>query len=398
MSQSDALDPSNRLASLDVRSGDPAIDSRLNIPQMLTLVDSVLPFEACLYYQVIPLSIEASLLNLGMVDPNDTTAADYVRRQVSYINCSVVSWPVTSDWHRQMLSRYLSYAAKVKQQSMQGQQPTKPVPLSGFQSAEQATFIVDSPETILMADDLDLRTATEQAPEARANVKEPGHTTDQMAMAAAENPVAPPLEIAPLDWEADDDDANPQRISPKALMQKLLKQVIAEGIGRLYFERRPSQGRVLWSKDGVVQSALEDLNLETFQSVINEFKRLTHMPLLPATQTQQTDIERLFKGERVLLRFRLIAGIHGEEATLQVLRGAALRFYQQQQINRLGRDALTIAQSLQKQITEIRHRSQQTLASEPVSAANIVALEDLLALIKTMETQIEQITQNRAEP
>ena len=391
MSQPDALDPSNRLASLDVRSGDPAIDSRLNIPQMLTLVDSVLPFEACLYYQVIPLSIEASLLNLGMVDPNDTTAIDYVRRQVSYINCSVVSWPIASDWHRQMLSRYLSYAAKVKQQSMQGQHLAKSVPLSGFQTAEQATFIVDSPETILMADDLGPGAAAKPTPGPPAHVQGPGDAADQTPMTA-------PLEMSALDLGVEDKDATPQSLSPKALMQRLLRQVLTEGIGRLYFERRPSQGRVLWSKDGVVQSALEDLDIETFQSVINEFKRLTHMPLLPTAQTKQTDIERLFEGERVLLRFRLIAGTHGEEATLQVLRGAALRFYQQQQINRLGRDALTIAQDLQKQITEIRHHSQQTLASEPVSTANIITLEDLLALIKTMETQLEKITQNLPEP
>lgn len=395
MPQPEALDPYDRLASLDVSSGDATIDARLNVPQMLTLIDSVLPFEACLYYQVIPLSIDASLLNLGMVNPEDTTATDYVRRQVSYINCSVVSWPITSDWHRQMLSRYLSYAAKLKQQSAQGTTPvTSPTELP---TIDQATFIVDSPEDIFAG------VAADHTPESPSPVNPNISTglgadaqTDDGAIAP--NPPPSPLEILPQERASVADLAQSQALPPKQIMVLLLQQVLAEGIGRLYFERQPHHGRVLWSKDGVVQSALENLSLEVFQSVINEFKRLAHMPMVATPQTKQVDIERLFHGERVLLRFRLIAGKHGEEATLQVLRGAALRFYQQQQINHLGRDALSIAQDLQKRIIEIRDRSRQALASDPVSAANRVTLEDLLTLLRTIEAQIEQITQAPKEP
>jgi type II secretory ATPase GspE/PulE/Tfp pilus assembly ATPase PilB-like protein len=399
MPQPEALDPSDRLASLDVSSGDAAIDDRLNVPQMLTLIDSVLPFEACLYYQVIPLSIDASLLNLGMVNPEDTTATDYVRRQVSYINCSVVSWPITSDWHRQMLSRYLSYAAKLKQQSAQGTTSVKPP--TELPAIDQATFIVDSPEDIFAG------VAAATAPESLSSVSPPDssdltpeaqnddRTNDDGAIA----PQQPsPLEISPQETATVADLAQSQALPPKQLTVLLLQQVLAEGIGRLYFERQPNHGRILWSKDGVVQSALETLSLEVFQSVINEFKRLAHLPMVAPPQTQQVDIERLFQGERVLLRFRLIAGQHGEEATLQVLRGAALRFYQQQQINHLGRDALSIAQDLQKRIIEIRDRSRQALASDPVSTANRVTLDDLLTLLRTIEAQIEQITQNPKQP
>jgi hypothetical protein len=63
--------------------------------------------------------------------------------------------------------------------------------------------------------------------------------------------------------------------------------VLTEGIGRLYLERRPTHGRVLWSKDGVVQAALTDLSSEQIQSIVNELKRLTHLPLLPTTQPKQ---------------------------------------------------------------------------------------------------------------
>jgi hypothetical protein len=90
----------------------------------------------------------------------------------------------------------------------------------------------------------------------------------------------------------------------------------------------------------------------------------------------------------------LIAGTHGEEATLQVLRGAALKFYQQQQLRQLGEDALGVAQTLQKRITEIRDRARQSLTIESPSAR---ALESLSQLLKAMEAQIDQIMQTSGD-
>jgi type II secretory ATPase GspE/PulE/Tfp pilus assembly ATPase PilB-like protein len=174
------------------------------------------------------------------------------------------------------------------------------------------------------------------------------------------------------------------------LMQTLLKQVLSEGIGRLYFERQAHSGKVLCSQDGVLQSVVDDLSLDLFQSVINELKRLTHLPLLPVTTTRQAEIERLYHQDRVLLRLRIIAGTHGEEATLQVLRGAALKFHQQQQIEQLGRDALGIAQTLQQRIHAIRDRSRQSLVSDSPPTATLLAVSNML---KAIETQINQLLQ-----
>ncbi|MEO1070537.1 MAG: pilus assembly protein PilB, partial [Cyanobacteria bacterium J06638_6] len=78
----------------------------------------------------------------------------------------------------------------------------------------------------------------------------------------------------------------------------------------------------------------------------------------------------------------------GEEATLQVLRGAALKFYQRQQLKQLGEDALDVAQTLQKRIIEIRERARQSLTPESPSARNLAELSELL---KTMEQELEEI-------
>ncbi|MBD1915919.1 MULTISPECIES: hypothetical protein [Cyanophyceae] len=376
----------NDLSALDIQSGSEAVDSRLNVAQMLSLIDSILPFEACLYHEIIPLSVESSCLHLGVVNPSDTVATEYARKQVSFIHCSVKSWPVTSDWQRKMLSKYLSYASR---QKARPQPQIEAPPHTQNQGDEFLTFIVDSPEDL--HSDRPAPTPSRPTAPPPAPVEPPPVVKPPPVVEPESQPLAlaldPILSQVPLDQL--------HRLSPPKLTQALLYQILTEGIGRLYIERRPAHGQVLWSRDGVVQAALKNLSLDQVQSIINELKRLTHLPLLPTAQPKNADIERLYKGERVLLRLRLMAGSHGEEATLQVLRGAALKFYQQQQIKQMGEDALGVAQTLQKRIFEIRQRARQSLTIETPSARTLEALSQML---KTMEEQLEQIMQASLEP
>ncbi|MEB3290878.1 MAG: hypothetical protein VKI82_13250 [Leptolyngbya sp.] len=370
-----APEPSEEII-FSVPHDDTLAHQRLNVEQMLSLVASILPFEACLFHQVMPLSIESGHLNLGMVDPSDRVALDYVRQQVSYINYSVIPWPVPADWHRQTLSKYLSHTAKAK--PAKNLASTGPVPAwPSTAPSDTATLVVDSPPEI-------------------PNLSPSAPSTDPPASPSAVPPSAPPLQIdlnTPKD--VNDQDPNPASLAPKALMQLLVQQVLSEGIGRLYFERQTHSGRVLRSQDGILQSAINDLSLELFQGVINELKRLTHLPLLPITTTRQVEVERLYRQERVLLRLRIIAGQYGEEATLQVLRGAALKFHQQQQIEQLGRDALGIAQTLQQRIHAIGARAQTNLTLDQSPSATLLAVSSML---KAMESQINQIIQTQDHP
>jgi type II secretory ATPase GspE/PulE/Tfp pilus assembly ATPase PilB-like protein len=382
----------------------------LNLDQMTSLVDSILPFEACLYYQVIPLSIGNSHLNLGMVNPDDTAATDYVRQQVAYINYSLVTHPILADWHRDVLSQYLSRKAKAKPRTRTDHNSPQTLSESRVSApihpADQATFIVDSP-TELPTDSSAPRPVVKNSntpPDqdyGRSAVK-PAPSTSPVSLNRRNYPAInsdrPPHQLSgqgsqPLDLKVSP--TNPAmafeamaKLPPQKLTQALLQRVLQDGIGRLYFERHDTTGRILWSKDGIVQAALNDLDLSVFQSVINEFKRLTHLPLLPTQETRQVEIERTYRRERVVLRFRLMANPQGEEATLQVLRGAALKFYQQQQIDQLGRDALTFAHRLQTQINQIRDRARQTFTLEGTPEATLTTISHLL---KEIDTEINQL-------
>ncbi|MEM9977926.1 MAG: hypothetical protein AAF808_09890, partial [Cyanobacteria bacterium P01_D01_bin.2] len=347
------------------------------------------PFEACLYYQVLPLSIEGSILNLGMVNTDDTTAADYVRRLVSYINCSIVSRPISSDWHREILSKFLSHSAKSRQTS----QPTQSKPNSpSGPFADQPTLVVSSPTEIIE----------------NPHIPTPQPSSPQPTSAPNQVPPRPPLSIDlgdPLEEDGTDTKPeaennlaqapgaevtfDPSQANPKELTQTLLKRLITqEGIGRLYLERQNTTCRILWSRDGVVQSVVDDIAPQVFQGVINELKRMMSLSLIPVRKPKQIEIERIHNQKRILLRFRVMPGENGEEATLQILRGAALKFYQQQQIDNIGRDALGIAHDLQQRIDELRTQAQRHLDVQDTKQKTLPAIMNML---KTMEQQLHEI-------
>jgi hypothetical protein len=81
----------------------------MDTEQMFRLIDSILPFEACLYYQFLPLALEGRHLKLGMVAPQDSSALDYVRHILAYLNCSLKTQAIAAQTHQSMLSAYLNY-------------------------------------------------------------------------------------------------------------------------------------------------------------------------------------------------------------------------------------------------------------------------------------------------
>jgi hypothetical protein len=102
----------------------PALDQSnldgINTEQMFRLIQSILPFEACLYHQVLPLSVEGKYLHLGMVSPQDQDSLEYVQRMIGYINCKVLPQAISSTLHQAMLSAYLNYTERHQISTPQG--------------------------------------------------------------------------------------------------------------------------------------------------------------------------------------------------------------------------------------------------------------------------------------
>lgn len=351
------------------------------------LVDSILPFEACLYHQILPLSLEGSRLKLGMVNPDDSAALDYVRRILAYMNCSLVPQRLASDVHYAALSAYLNHndqkqkientasqpvarriAKKLAEQSAKRVGDVNSAPEKDLHS--YPTLVVDSPEVLppMLVEEAESKTASEDLTVAELADEAP---TEQPKVLD----IQPQYLSEPVDAIAN--------LPPPQLLEELLGRVLSWGIGRLYLEWKTDQGRILWSQNGILQAVLEGLPWSTYSGVIQELKQLSQFPLMPVQKPKQVEIDRLYQNQRLLLRLRLMPGKQGgEEATLQVLRGAALQFYRQQQLVNLGHEALGSAQQLQQKMSDLYLHSR----------SHSVTLPSHLSIIPELDRALKRIT------
>ncbi len=419
---------------------------RLNLDEMYVLIDGVLPFEACLYYQVLPLFLEGNRLNLGMVYPEDTTAADYVRRIISYLNYSLVARRITTEALQATLTAYLN-AAENKQKTDKNQPDRvsfghhrhagrNRVARSVDQS-ERLTLIVDSPDELEEAAVSAEAERVEEPPiaplqtpviasapsiahdEALATWQQPSlpiaseeqSTSSKPSSRSANNPLTasavlrqPVLPLLPqlpvLQLDAKHLSAPAEELvtlSPEVILQELLARVLVGGIGRLYFENHTHYGRILWSQNGVLQSVLENVPIALFQNLLAALKQTAKIASPIANYPKQIETEYLYSPmlegnaslkSRVLLRFRFMLNAGNEEATLQILRGAALKFHQQQQMRKLERDAMGIAKQLQTKLNEIRN---QTLTGEGLASSCFDVLPGLSHLLRGIEQQLDEL-------
>lgn len=357
--------------------------------QAFELVDSLVPKASCLYHQILPLSLVEKCLTLGMVNPNNTAALDYVRSLLPSPDYSLKIQLIDSKTLQLILSIHSKASKKGQPQAPISTEPKNPQPQPSINLSEQPTFLIDpsTPGGVVSSFAPPLLGRKDSQPnlEPKAPLSPPStpfteqptlivDSPDELTPELASNPLdaslrqnlsssskstpsspelaQPPLEVqtyAPS--ESVDFFVN---LTPQKLWQELLNRVISEGIGRLYFERHPHHGRIFWSKNGALQLSLEKITPPVFQGVIDEFKRLVQLPATPLQQARKGELERFYRQERLLIRWQVIPGKYGEEGTLQVLRGKASQLYQQRQMDELGTQALRLAESLERKLKQIQ--------------------------------------------
>ncbi|WP_088894222.1 hypothetical protein [Leptolyngbya ohadii] len=433
---------------------------RLNLDQMFVLINGVLPFEACLYYQVLPLFLDGNRLNLGMVSPEDTTAADYVRRIISYLNYSLVTRKISADALQSTLTAYLNEVEKkqnhLKNQldASEGSTVTHRVSFGHHRHAgrnrvapsvdqnERLTLVVDSPDELEEMEGLveanpgkgepteplpqppqapvtaepqqptlppvdtepssnvpvnapvgsSVKVAKEklQAPEKAK--QEPEKAPKESGIPRSFQPVVPLISQLPVLHVQAEHLSSPTEalltLPPHIMLQELLARVLIGGIGRLYFENHGQYGRILWSQNGILQSVLENVPIALFHEILAALKQLAKVTSPIQTYPRQTEAEYLYEKSRVLLRFRFMVNEGIEEATLQILRGAALKFHQQQQMRKLERDAVGIAKQLQVKLNEIRDRAQKVGG---LASSRFDVLPGLSDVLRRIEEQLDEL-------
>jgi type II secretory ATPase GspE/PulE/Tfp pilus assembly ATPase PilB-like protein len=387
-------------------------NQQLEREQIFRLIEEgILCFEACLYHRVLPLKLEYNTLLLGIVNPKDTVALNYVNSMLSYLKIAVATQTVTAEAHHIILSEYLSYKnassefkeSKLEKQeapadSNNAQNPGNTLITKNLEDEQESLpgdntlILFDSPNGVSFKNLSNSNKERKKSPATTAlnhldkQESQKNSDTDIFEIVSAKN--LPVLRLPlPESFSADEILLT---LPAKKLLTELLARVLAGGIGRLYLERQPYQGRILWSLNGIVQSVVEELPLSTFQGVLNELKRLSSLPIMTLAKAKQVETECLYQQQRLLLRLRVMPGMYGEEATLQVLRGAALKFYQQQQLTNIGRDALETSQQLSYKVRELQQRL--ALNIKDLSPQQLEALQSLNGLVENLNHNLRILT------
>jgi type II secretory ATPase GspE/PulE/Tfp pilus assembly ATPase PilB-like protein len=359
--------------------------------QTFRLIETILSFEVCLYHQILPLSLEDNNLLLGMVNAEDSAALDYVSRILSYMNCTMVKTPITAEVQRSILSAYLNYKNTSSTAAKELPKTWEDV-TQNSSTTETTNSQQNQQQTIAQGEDSNSSSKTRGDNDPFVVTSLTGLAQKQETSSAAVLGNLPVL-LVPVPEKLIPVETLPS-LPPKKLLEQLLGRVLAGGIGRLYLERQPYQGRILWSENGILQSVLEKLPLSVFQGVLNELKRFASLPIATVSEPRQVEKECLFQDSRLLLRLRVMPGMYGEEATLQVLRGAALKFYQQQQVARLSRDALGISQQLSYKLHEMQER---LTVNRKTNSGETEAFDALNQLLDNLDDRIKNLG-NKSEP
>jgi hypothetical protein len=144
------------------------------------------------------------------------------------------------------------------------------------------------------------------------------------------------------------------KLSSQLSWQRLLEQAFKHHSEYITLTRYSDRGGIITEKDNSVQSSLDRVPLPIFCSLIDEIKRMAKLPPNTASHPQKLVLERFYQEERILLRLEFSVQQQTEVVGIQILRGVALKKYEQQQMDRISEQALDLAQQLEKTLRRIQ--------------------------------------------
>lgn len=109
-------------------------------------------------------------------------------------------------------------------------------------------------------------------------------------------------------------------------------------------------------------------------------------PLGKLKKPKKIVMERIYNNERVLLLLQFLVGQSGDEITIQVLRGQALEFYEQRQVEKSLEQAIYFAEKMEKTLRKIRMCSNDD---------NLGDFSRLEAIYRQIERQFQLIKQQK---
>ncbi len=391
-------------------------DCLANSKEIFQLIDQVFPLDSCRHYQVLPLKLDGNHLVLGMLDPQNEESKNFANSIAKVFKYDLEVQLIDLQTHQIILANYPRNTVQSSRQQQDDRKtvidtsfnPNAPLKGANHRRAidsaptiisHAATSGIDEPDlelelSDLPADldflkDLDLTAKPKQPDKAKVdatatlfeippefNHQNPANNLDHQATIIADpaelltpesnHELKNALEEAQISQliaetlgqkspivEPKTVDFLPQ-LSSQLSWQKLLEQAFKYHSEYITLTRYSDRGGIVTEQDNSVQSSLDRVPLPIFCSLIDEIKRMAKLPQNTSTHPQKLVLERFFEQERILLRLEFSVQQQLETVAIQILRGLALKTYEQQQMDRVSAQALELAKQLEKTLRKIQ--------------------------------------------
>ncbi len=367
---------------------------RTNVP---ILIAQFLPVEICVYYQVVPIAKDGDQLTLGMVDPEDVAALDYVGKMLAYSRLKIEPHPLTASEQQALIAYYFSNppdSAQVKAAQAQARaqpqtivaplaetenatrisQPPAPGPNQSHQADHAADISRHSSQPISTRElrrtlhpqsTRQLKKTPPLAPlpsQATIQAKwDPNHSDNGQPPAAS--PPQPPIPTLKEESEA----------TVQQLLNSMLRRALDENAEQIYIDVQANGTcRVRYRQQGIVRDLFRQLSDGIRARLLASLKKMINMDPEVIGEPQIADVERTFRKEPLILQLKIIPQEDAKEsAILTILRGESLHRYHQSQHN--------------QRVMELTESTQ-------------IAQESLQMLHESLLNTIERVKQHRGIP
>ncbi len=179
---------------------------------------------------------------------------------------------------------------------------------------------------------------------------------------------------------------NVNNLTPHQLWQELMDTILQGGIGEISLEQNEESGSLICTQNGILCLSFNNVTPQLHQGLLQELKEWAQLPPVPVFKLKKLEIEQFHDRERLLICLQFSPSKYGEEAKLQVLRGKALEFYQQKQIDEIGQEALQYARKLERKLKQINNLSQ-------INPSRLNALSSLQEMHAKIEEHLKLLSQ-----
>ncbi|MBD2442047.1 Flp pilus assembly complex ATPase component TadA [Dolichospermum sp. FACHB-1091] len=259
------------LFELKILYGVEALDlevQQINIIQVGSLIETLIPVDICRRYQLVPWTRNDQqnppYVVVAMVDPDHLEAYDDLNRIFRFQGLSWRRMVITQADYQQIINQYLDEKSR-KQKTLD----------------QQKTYDIQSDLENLGT--LELDKSSDDGVDLISSVR-----------GAEDAPII-------------------------KLVNRILLKALNEGVSDIHIEPQEEYLRVRFRKDGVLREAFENMPQKIIPAVTARFKIISNLDIAERRLPQDGRIRRLFEGRKVDFRVNTLPSRYGEKVVLRIL-------------------------------------------------------------------------------